>query len=902
MKIRRLMTATLVAVMMALWTTGVHAAFVDNGNGTVTDTSTGLMWQQDTARDGEGNYDPMNWEEALAYCESRTLGGHTDWRLPTIKELRSLVDYSRYNPAINTAFFPNTVSCSYWSSTTDALSTVYAWGVDFDYGGDGWDGRSYGSYVRAVRGGQSGSFGNLDHFVISVPAGTKSPGSSFSVSIQAVDASGRQVLDFSSDVSLWSDRGPVNPTSARLSGGAASVSVTVGYSGNMCLRCCGPSASGESDYFQVGSTGICGGKISGRVIDANEAGLSGAAVEVYNQAGTLKGQGTTDSKGRYAFSGLCSDTYRLLVKKGEYEDTVSGISVSGWTGTPVGDIQLQINGGAGATPVVLVPGMMGSTLPNAALPELCSSAPCKNLTLWDVGGLAGWGELKSALTSAGFKWVECPWDWRWGCDAVYKEYLKEKIDKALSLPGVTGNKVHIVAHSMGGLVVRAYVQHEEDYRQDVARVAFVGTPHQGSCNPYYIWEGGDPKVVDDITDSGWKSIVNVYTNTLRLLWLRYNLLAGPLSLLQKPTRSFVRDKVGSLNQLLETEAFLYDKDDGSVNNPWAVTSGGNINQWLKNLNEGNGDYRAPGDVMSGDGNNDTVRAKLFVGKKSGSTIQYVKTKGQTKTNDLYEDGIPTFPTRASAKKGTGDGTVPYASATWPDGDGWADLYGIQFEEDHLSLIKRYKHEIVAFLSGDLDRGQTLPAAEGGAPGAGAAASTLSVSIAGDMRLLVTDPNGLKTGIDPSTQETVEQIASATCTFSSEGGGVNIPSPGSGTYQVQYFGEQERNFVISLGYMDDETTESLTYQGFRPAAARTFSIAVNHAGTPRITVTPPAKAPTNLQANPYTSGTEKTRLTWTATGEAGLTGYNIYAVAELEPFFAKVTTVGAGVTSYDAADA
>ncbi|MDQ1333920.1 MAG: hypothetical protein QG552_870, partial [Thermodesulfobacteriota bacterium] len=71
--------------------------FVDKGNGTVTDTSTGLMWQQDTARDDQGNYDTMTWEEALAYCEGRTLGGHTDWRLPTIKELRSLVDYTRYN-------------------------------------------------------------------------------------------------------------------------------------------------------------------------------------------------------------------------------------------------------------------------------------------------------------------------------------------------------------------------------------------------------------------------------------------------------------------------------------------------------------------------------------------------------------------------------------------------------------------------------------------------------------------------------------------------------------------------------------------------------------------------------------------------------------------------------------
>jgi hypothetical protein len=197
MKIRQLMTATLCAFVMALWATGVHAAFVDNGNGTVTDTSTGLMWQKDTARDGQGNYYPVIWEEALAYCESRTIGGHTDWRLPTIKELRSLVDYTQYDPAIDKVRFPNTVSSYYWSSTTYASSTGNAWGVYFYDGHDLWDYKSYNRYVRAVRGGQSGSFGNLDHFVISNTSGGDIPAQAvntwFSVLIKAVDASGNTV-------------------------------------------------------------------------------------------------------------------------------------------------------------------------------------------------------------------------------------------------------------------------------------------------------------------------------------------------------------------------------------------------------------------------------------------------------------------------------------------------------------------------------------------------------------------------------------------------------------------------------------------------------------------------------------------------------------------------------------
>ena len=123
-------------------------AFVDNYDGTVSDTSTGLMWQKETPDD------TITWEQALSYCENLELATYTDWRLPTQKELRNLVDYSRYNPAINTDFFPFTFSSFYWSSTTSAQVTSAAWG---EYFFDGYDLIKYKSsknYVRAVRRGQ----------------------------------------------------------------------------------------------------------------------------------------------------------------------------------------------------------------------------------------------------------------------------------------------------------------------------------------------------------------------------------------------------------------------------------------------------------------------------------------------------------------------------------------------------------------------------------------------------------------------------------------------------------------------------------------------------------------------------------------------------------------------------
>jgi hypothetical protein len=125
-----------------------NADFVDNGDGTVTDTSTGLMWQQ-------GEPGGMAWEEALAYCEDLSLAGYTDWRLPNRNELQSIVDDGEYRPAINTVFFPGAEPFNYWSSTTCASHSDYAWPVDFDYGYTHYRMDKLSKpYVRAVRGGQ----------------------------------------------------------------------------------------------------------------------------------------------------------------------------------------------------------------------------------------------------------------------------------------------------------------------------------------------------------------------------------------------------------------------------------------------------------------------------------------------------------------------------------------------------------------------------------------------------------------------------------------------------------------------------------------------------------------------------------------------------------------------------
>ncbi len=139
-------------LFLVLCSSIVSAVLIDNGDGTVSDTDTGLMWQQAEA----GN---MDWQSALAYCENLVLpvGGYDDWRLPDRNEIHSLIDGNRRNPSLDRAFFPGVISSAYWSSTSNADIKDGAWTAEFYDGSIGFGHNKMVNYfVRAVRSGQSG--------------------------------------------------------------------------------------------------------------------------------------------------------------------------------------------------------------------------------------------------------------------------------------------------------------------------------------------------------------------------------------------------------------------------------------------------------------------------------------------------------------------------------------------------------------------------------------------------------------------------------------------------------------------------------------------------------------------------------------------------------------------------
>lgn len=111
--------------------------FQNNGNGTISDNITGLMWQQSSSAS------QLLYNDAESYCQDQTLAGHDDWRLPDISELISILSFDDYNPATNTAYFDTSLTSVYWSSTP--TRSVGISGIHYVEGVNSPTDRFYGS-------------------------------------------------------------------------------------------------------------------------------------------------------------------------------------------------------------------------------------------------------------------------------------------------------------------------------------------------------------------------------------------------------------------------------------------------------------------------------------------------------------------------------------------------------------------------------------------------------------------------------------------------------------------------------------------------------------------------------------------------------------------------------------
>jgi hypothetical protein len=158
---------------------GADLSYTDNGDGTITDNNTGLMWEKKS--DDSGLHDKDNvynwsgsgsqetiwdWLEKINTQGGTGFAGYNDWRIPNVKELQSIVNYQNTPLPVSAAFNSNCVagatvltgSCTsqqnYWSSSTWLESTTLVWYVSFNYGDVTPETKGATFRVRAVRGGK----------------------------------------------------------------------------------------------------------------------------------------------------------------------------------------------------------------------------------------------------------------------------------------------------------------------------------------------------------------------------------------------------------------------------------------------------------------------------------------------------------------------------------------------------------------------------------------------------------------------------------------------------------------------------------------------------------------------------------------------------------------------------
>lgn len=136
---------------------GDRYSLVDGADPVVLDVVTGLSWQGCIAGMGGkgcsmGTPVVSGWKDALSYCSNLEWGGYSDWRLPSVVELRSIVDNGMASPSINGVVFIDTLTSQYWTSTTHyPAEDKIAWSVSFSTGGASSSQKSKSLNIRCVR-------------------------------------------------------------------------------------------------------------------------------------------------------------------------------------------------------------------------------------------------------------------------------------------------------------------------------------------------------------------------------------------------------------------------------------------------------------------------------------------------------------------------------------------------------------------------------------------------------------------------------------------------------------------------------------------------------------------------------------------------------------------------------
>lgn len=397
-------------------------------------------------------------------------------------------------------------------------------------------------------------------------------------------------------------------------------------------------------------------------------------------------------------------------------------------------------------PIILVPGIGASINPDLMIGGIFND----KWTMFD----RTYDGLIKAIRSAGYiegkDFFIAYYDWRKSNAESAQNYLKPLIDKALLLNPVA--KVNIIAHSMGGLVARSYVQGEQ-YNNDVNNLILIATPSKGSSDAYAVWAGG-------YVPKNWesRSAMNAYISFMKLKNLTFN------------SFDVVHQFIPSLKDLLPTYSYLYPL--GSSQNLKDYLGMNEKNNFLINLNSGIEKL------------NERTKFSIILGNNQ-PTVNKISVV-DSDVPGLWQDGKP-FPINPEKTDDGGDGRVLMES-----GNIQSEFNDV-LSFNHGEVVSEAEPIVMARLNED--------------PGEIYRAPIIKEEIVfwseGPGEMEVTDPSGKMVTKDSSG------VADSKFSSESKSDGfkiTSIPNPVKGNYTVTINAPSSGNFYAGSEFTDNDGTK------------------------------------------------------------------------------------------------
>ena len=814
------------------------------------------------------------------------------------------------------------------------------------------DGERYRWNMTAFNGAGESSVSNrlfftvsqqsVESFSITMGSNTQTAGTNLNMTVETKDSNGNLVKGFNGQINLGTNISgiSVDPVHVNLVNGSWSGPIRIMNHGNdVKVIVAYAGKYGYSDLMTILPSSVSNkGQLSGFVVDKYGKALIGiSTVYIKSVSDSSYKEIQTDNSGYYKAIDLPYGNYETYAASFGYQ----GAPKKTYLNAPSITSNLSIlNFQPQGLPVVLVPGIMGSSINQAEgnlLPRLEKNIVDRhNLILFDPKliwieptGAAGWNDLKSALP-AGTVIVDCAWDWRVPLDKAVDDYLLPSIKEAKDRSGK--NKVMVVAHSMGGLLTRAYIQSGK-YAGDIEKFVMVGTPNKGSANAYYIWEGGDPKFADDVNEGVWDTrelkigsmigVINFYSETLKLLYetvekkplfkvkvfntevnMPDNIIANDSYYLKASRQigktdiydppkviDFLKTNVPTAGQLLPVYSSLHYSPFLGPDITYPPSAKNFINTWLFSLN----DNSKKSLLFNNSNDVNKVTTKIIAGTDV-RTIKTINVEKAQSNSDIYPDGKPKNSLFKYEKVRDGDGTVLVSSASIDN----VDIVTVNGK--HSELIKKAKCKIASFLFPDNACIETTPkiVAAVATSSLNPGNSYFTITIDGNAQVYIVDSSSNGSGINPNNGDAEKNIAGSDISFTAGHGSVSISNPLNGTYTAHLKSTVPEEYRLAINYHDSSNVNHYrTFSGLSPSGITTFTVQIADGVTEPLKVFSNAIAPTELIADPITVGSDlKTKLTWQKSTDPNAKGYKIYHKNDGSLTFEELATVAAvDSTSY-----